>query len=149
MRTAYPDLSLRNVTTMIERTWDVALVAPAVEFFLGPGHDVDVQEWINKQDTIVLVNDDGDLALFEKHGTWQGHYYFQSRGKKAVVAAKNFLDEVFNPCYNISVLTGLTPLTNLGARWLSRKIGFTSQGVITIDNQPFEFFILINKDNEI
>jgi hypothetical protein len=129
------------------RTYSAELIAPAVDSFLGVGHNVDVQDWLDNKETIALVNENGDLALFEKHGTWQGHYFFKSRGKKAVTAAKKFLDEVFNPCYNISVLTGLTPIHNLGARWLSRKIGFTSQGVMTIDNQPFEFFILINKDN--
>lgn len=130
------------------RSYDVDLIKPAVDHFLGEGHTVDIQEWIDKPDTIALVNDDGDLALFEKHGTWQGHYYFKSRGKKAVVAAKNFLDEVFNSCYNISVLTGLTPVHNLGARWLSRKIGFKSQGIMTIDNEPFEFFILTKENNQ-
>lgn len=128
------------------RTYDLELVEPAVKSFLGENHKVDVQDWLAKQSNIVLVNEDGDLALFEKQGTWQGHYFFKSRGRKAITAGKKFLDEIFDPCYNISVLTGLTPLTNLGARWLSRKIGFQSQGVITINNQSFELFMLINKD---
>jgi len=117
-----------------------------VESFLGPNHDINVQEWVDQPTNIVLVNDCGDLALFEKRGTWQGHYFFKSRGRLAITAGLNFLDEIFNPCYNISVLTGLTPLTNLKARWLSRKLGFQSQGVITIDDQPFELFMMTNKD---
>lgn len=128
------------------RTHDIELIKPAIASFLGEDHNINVQEWIDNPNSIALVNDDGDLALFEKHGTWQGHYYFKSRGRKAITAGLNFLDEVFNPCYNISVITGLTPLTNLGARWLSRKIGFKSQGVLIIDNQPFEFFMITNKD---
>lgn len=128
------------------RTYDVKLIEPAVKSFLGENHSIDVAKWVQESDNIVLVNDDGDLALFEKRGTWQGHYYFKSRGRKAITAGLNFLDEIFNPCYNISVLTGLTPLTNLGARWLSRKLGFQSQGVINIDNQSFELFMMTNKD---
>lgn len=128
------------------RTYDVSLIEPAVKSFLGENHDIDVIKWVQEPDNIVLVNDNGDLALFEKRGTWQGHYYFKSRGRQAITAGLNFLDEVFNPCYNISVLTGLTPLTNLGARWLSRKLGFQSQGVINIDNQSFELFMMTNKD---
>ena len=128
------------------RTYDLQLIEPAVKSFLGDGHDVDLVKWVQEPDNIVLVNDSGDVALFEKRGTWQGHYYFKSRGRQAVTAGLNFLDEIFNPCYNISVLTGLTPLTNLGARWLSRKIGFKSQGILSIDNQSFEFFMITNKD---
>lgn len=128
------------------RTYDRQVIEPAVNHFLGEGHDIDVQDWIDKPTNIALVNDSGDLALFEKRGTWQGHYFFKSRGRLAITAGLNFLDEIFNPCYNISVITGLTPLTNLGARWLSRKLGFQSQGVINIDNQSFELFMMTNKD---
>jgi len=126
------------------RTYNCELIEPAVKLFLGDNHLIDLNNWINQPTNIVLVNENGDLALFEKQGTWQGHYYFKSRGKKAIEAGKNFLDEIFNLCYDIKILTGLTPLTNLKARWFNRQIGLKSQGVIIINKEPFELFTIRN-----
>jgi len=130
----------------LTRIYDPKLIEPAVNYFLGKDHVVDLIDWISKPTNIVLVNDVGDLALFELQGTWQAHYYFNSRGRKAIVAGKNFLDEILNPCYNIKVLTGLTPLTNLRARWFNRQIGMKSEGVMTINDQPFELFMIRNSN---
>lgn len=130
------------------RTYDVNLVAPAIEFFLKSKTKVDPEVWLKNPDNIVLINDEGDLALFEKgiKDVYSGHYYFNSRGRKAIDNGKAFLDELFNTCYNINVLTGLVPLEHLGARWMSRRLGFTSHGVIYHDNKNYELFILTKKE---
>lgn len=129
------------------RTYDVELIKPAVKHFLGDDNKIDVKHWISQPNNIALVNELGDLALFEKRGTWQCHIYFKSRGRQAINAGLKLLDEILNSCYNITVLTGLTPINNLGARWLSKKLGFKSQGILRIDNEPFEFFMLIKDNN--
>jgi hypothetical protein len=132
---------------MISRTYDVNLVTEAVTFLLKH-NEVDVEAWLSNPDNIALVNDDGDMALFErgvKH-IYTGHYYFKSRGRKAITVGKDFLDNLFNTCYNISILTGLVPLTHLSARWMTRQLGFTSHGVIHIDNKHYEMFIITKKE---
>lgn len=130
------------------RTYDVNLVAPAIEFFLKSKTKVDPEVWLKNPDNIVLINDEGDLALFEKgiKDVYSGHYYFNSRGRKAIDNGKAFLDELFNTCYNIDILMGLTPLTNLPARWMSRRLGFASQGAITYNDKAYEMFIITKKD---
>lgn len=130
------------------RTYDATLIAEASSFFLKSEDKVDSVAWVSNLDNICLVNDQGDLALFEygPHKQLMGHYFFKSRGRAAIQAATDFLDEIFNSCYNISVLTGLTPLDNPGARWLSRQIGFKSYGIVEYDNEPFELFILTKKE---
>ncbi len=132
---------------MINRTYDANLIAPAIKFFLGTEDKIDPIEWISKPTNIALVNDNGDVSLFELdvNNVYNGHYYFQSRGKKALLAAREFLDTAFNSCYNIPLIMGLTDLTHLGARWLSRQIGFKSYGVVKAD-KPYEMFILTKKE---
>lgn len=132
------------------RTTDFSLITPAVEFYLKKNENkVDPAEWLANPDNIALVNENGDLALFEKgvKNTYSGHYFFKSRGRQAIEAGRVFLDELFNTCYNISILMGLCPLDNLGARWMSRQLGFTSYGAIEYStDKSYEMFILTKKE---
>jgi len=131
------------------RTYDLALISEAIGFFLKDDNfKVDPVEWIKDPENIALVNDRGDLAVFEKgiKHVYSGHYYFKSRGRSALIAAREFLDEIFNTCYNIPVIIGLTPLNYLGARWLSRQVGFTSHGVIHFNDKHYELFILTKEE---
>lgn len=134
---------------MVIRSYDPTLIAPAIKLFLKDNADkVDPVEWISDPKHIVLVNDQGDMALFEpgiKH-IYSGHYYFKSRGRKAITSGLEFLDQFFNTCYNIDILTGLVPLEHLGARWLTRRLGFTANGVVSYGDKHYELFILTKKD---
>lgn len=132
---------------IITRCYDPILVDNAIKSLLK--YDtVDVHEWLANPENIVLIDEDNNMALFEKgiKHIYSGHYFFQCRGKKALTVARNFLDNLFNSCYNIDVLMGLVPLRHLGARWLSRQLGFKSQGIIKHYDQPYEMFILYKKD---
>ena len=128
----------------VKRTYDANLIAPAIKFYLDSEDKVDPIEWVSNADNIVLINEHGDMALFEKgiKHIYSGHYYFKSRGRKAIDAGKEFLDTLFNTCYNIPVLMGLSPLKNLGARWMSRQLKFESQGLINHLGIDYELFIL-------
>jgi hypothetical protein len=132
----------------VERTYSRDLIEPAVEFMLGKDHTIDVQGWIDNPKHIVLLNDKGDLALFEpgvKH-IYSGHYFFKSRGKEAIKSAKEFLDTLFNTCYNIDMVMGLVPVEKLGAKWITRRLGFTSCGPIEHNGLHYEQFILTKKE---
>jgi hypothetical protein len=133
---------------MITRSYDPTLIAPAIEFYLKSTSLVDPGEWIKDPSNIVLVNNDGDIALFEKgiRDVYSGHYYFKSKGRKAIDNGKAFLDELFNTCYNVDILMGLCPITNLPARWMSRRLGFASQGAITYNDKHYELFVITKKE---
>lgn len=130
------------------RIYDASLIAPAIKHFLHTEDKVDPIEWITNHENIVLVNDVGDMALFEKgiKHVYSGHYYFKSRGRKAITSGLELLDELLNSCYNINILTGLVPIEHLGARWMSRKLGFTSHGVVHLNDKHFELFIITRKE---
>lgn len=132
------------------RTWDSLKVAKAIKFFLKSEDLVDPIEWISNPKNIVLENEQGDLALFEYDipipKNYSGHYYFKSRGKQAIQSAIDFLDELFNTCYNIHVVIGLVPADNKAAKWMSRRVGFTHHGPERIGEKDYELFILTKKE---
>lgn len=132
----------------LERVYDVERIAPAVELFLGKEHTVNLTDWAANPDNIVLVNDAEDMALFERgiRHLYTGHYFFKSRGKKAVESANEFLDTIFNTCYNINMVIGMVPLDHLGARWMTRKLGFTSTGIIDYNSKQYEQFMLTKRE---
>lgn len=129
------------------RTYDVQLVEPALRHM---GLTADFVDWLANPANIALVNDQGDIALFEyglpNHKVYSGHYYFKSRGRLAIQAAKSFIDELFNSCYNIDVVLGLAPIHHKAARWLSRQVGFKSYGFDELNGKEYEIFILTKRD---
>lgn len=130
------------------RTTDVTKVTEAINFI---GHGiVDPKEWLANPTNIALENEYGDIALFEyglpNKQIYSGHYYFKSRGRQAIQSARDFLDELFNSCYNISIVLGLIPIQNRAARWITRQLGFTSYGLETLHDKEYELFILTKKE---
>lgn len=125
------------------RIYDALLAYEAVKVLTEDEPTVDMVEWVADPDNIFLVNECGDLSLFEHHENAKvvtGHYYFKSRGKRAVQSAKDFLTEVFY--LGVQAIVGKTPIRNLGARWMSRHLGFTSYGVVQTFKEPCELFIM-------
>lgn len=131
------------------RTYDLDLIKPAYMFLCQDvKNPVLFEDWMSNQQNIVLTNIHGDIALFEIgfKNIYTGHYYFKSRGKQAIQAARDFLDELFNTCYNISVLLGLTPIDKKHASWLSRQVGFKSYGFEELNGKQYEIFIITKKE---
>jgi hypothetical protein len=130
------------------RTFDANLIWPAIKLYLGTEEQEDPIAWISDPNNIVLVNEDGDVALFEPRvkGQYSGHYFFKNRGRAAIKAGKAFLDELFNTCYNIGAVTGFCPIDNKPARWMSRQIGFTSYGPVDLHELHFELFIITKEE---
>lgn len=97
----------------------------------------------------ILLKDGDDLVLLEfvKPDVYNGHYLFQSRGSVALKKARLFLQEIFTT-YRCQILQGLTPLNYLGARWMNRKLGFNSYGIIHTEIGPCELVMLTKQEWE-
>src|SRR5690606_5969786 len=95
---------------MIYRTLDVHKVAEAVWPYPELLYDFDVIEWLNEPRNYALAKDH-DVAMFSyvRPGVYQGHYFFQSRGRKALKRAEEFLSEFFS-YDSVDTVEGLTPL---------------------------------------
>lgn len=104
-------------------------------------------EWLRTTENICLSDGKGNVSLFEKgsDGIYTGHYFFVIRGKAARTLASEMLD-VFFAETDARILRGLTPLTKLGARWMSRQLGFEGHGVVQTGNGPCELFIKTRND---
>lgn len=102
---------------------------------LPKGFDLD--DWLK---TGIVLQDGEDFALFEPvmTGVYLGHYLFKSRGKKAVLKAKKFLEEAF--FFSIAII-GEVPNENKAALWLTRHLGFTE---FDKDNETTRFFMTRN-----
>jgi hypothetical protein len=132
------------------RIWDATKIAAAIKHFLKTEEQVDVIEWLSDPSNIVLENGFGDLAVFEygvqAKKVYSGHYFFKSRGKAAIKAGKFFLDELFNSCYNVSILIGMVPIERKDVKWMTRQLGFTSYGIETARGNQYELFIITKKE---
>ena len=105
-----------------------------------------VKDWIETEGNLVLKEEDNvSLWTFEKKGLYSGHYYFTVRGKQAKELAKKMISEMFYS-YSAEALMGLTPVEKKHARWMSRQLGFKSQGIIETPEGLCELFVLNKKD---
>ena len=132
------------------RTWDAIKIGSAIKHFLGTEDQVDPIEWLSDPANIVLENEQDDLALFEyglpTQQVYSGHYFFKSRGRAAIQAGRQFLDELFNSCYNIGVLMGMVPIERADVKWITRQLGFKSYGLEEARGKQYELFILTRKE---
>lgn len=124
------------------RTTDVSVVDGAIDQVRHQLKGEPVGEWLACPLNIALSNDGGDVALFEyrQPGVYTGHYFFHSRGKEAVSAAKGFLTEVAP--LGIRIIIGMIPKKHKGSCWLTRHLGFTIVGEEVIDNEPHMIAVL-------
>lgn len=116
------------VNTQRERTY----VSTLMKMFNPEAIGFHETNWFYGDGNVALINKQGDVALFENQanlptGTVCGHYLFRSRGAKAIEAAKEFIDEVFDKEYAHTVL-GFVPVEHKGAVWITKKLGFREYG---------------------
>lgn len=130
------------------RTYDEKQIQQAIDQIKS---GVSAADWIANPTNIALTNDAGDVALFEygfpTSKIYTGHYCFVSRGKNAVLAAKKLLDEIFNSCYNVRIMMGFVPDHRREVKWLSRQLGFKSQGTEELHDKLYEIFILTKEQH--
>jgi hypothetical protein len=127
-------------------------VKKAVSQYAEEIANFDPEEWLAAMDTVALINDNDDIALFERQQhnpiSVYGHYFFWSRGKEARKAAKEFLKEAFTGDYGIEIILGLTPVTNKGALWMNRQLGFRELETIPTFIGDVRFVQLTKKEWE-
>lgn len=131
------------------RTFNIDKVIEATSQYADSIEDFYPEEWLENIDNIALINENDDVMLFQyiKDGTYFGHYFLFSRGREAVRAASEFIQELFAE-YPVNRIVGLTPITNLGARWMNKRINFKSQGVMDTIAGPCELVVQTKEEWE-
>jgi hypothetical protein len=109
--------------------------------------------WLSIPMNVALTNEAGDVGLFERtaemSGTVTGHYFFHSRGQKALLTAKEMLREIFTGPYDVTSIVGLTPIENKGALWMNRQLGFGHEEEEDTVAGPCRFVLLTKQEWEL
>lgn len=113
---------------MIEITKDANLVHNAVASYPEMSFGFVAEDWLKDENNLALVDDLGNVGLLvqNKPGVYFGHYFFHTDTTKRV---RDMIEYVFKEC-PVKMLFGLTPVTRPAARYMNRKMGFTSHGLI-------------------
>lgn len=122
---------------MVHRIRNSNLVLEATKRYKEDIVGLNVPEWVKNPANVALRNEQGDVSMFERNwrqpNTVSGHYFFVSRGGAARKAAEEMLEEIFTGDYDVTIVTGLTPLTHRGALMMNKFLGFKT--VDTIDTE--------------
>ena len=136
----------------VSRTFDTKKVTEAVRLYSEEILGFDPDQWLKSDGNVALINEKGDISLFERQwrqpNTVYGHYFFKSRGKSAITIAQEMLKEIFSGKYDVEVIVGLTPVEHKGAIWLNSRLGFKSYGDIDTEAGLCRFVLLTKQEWE-
>lgn len=131
---------------MVTRSYDPEVFRKATEEWRDKVPEDRISEWLDNRDNIMfVVGDNVGLATAEYPGLYNAHWFFSARGKEALDIAFAMYDELFDK-YEAKAVRGITPMHLKGARYLAKRIGFTSLGVEETEDGPVEVMLLTKED---
>lgn len=128
---------------MIERSYDPDILAKAMNSCKQIENHINPKDWLNDKNIMLVSGNDVGLATYEYDGFYTVHWFFgDSRGRAAINLAREMLDYGFKA--GIKVYRGVTRTDIRPARYLARKVGFKSYGMLHYvgDEIPHELFIM-------
>lgn len=106
-------------------------------------------DWVARPGNVPILFENGDVALFDHEGgdTYQGHFLFKSRGRKAIEHAREAFRRMFVD-HGCGLIFGMVPDFRRDAKMVVRWAGGRSAGVRWASEGPglpdtkFELFVL-------
>lgn len=100
-------------------------------------------DWVAHPGNIAITFDNGDIVLFddELEGTYQVHFLFQSRGRKAIEHARESFRRMFVD-HKANLIFGLVPDFRRDVKMMARWTGGRSAGMRQTVDGPCELFVL-------
>lgn len=93
-------------------------------------------DWVSDSRNYALIDDRENIGLFDYNPSgYEGHMYFNSRGKEAIASASEMIQWFFDNTQETEII-GKTPILCKGAWMLARKLGFKRIGVIAGEFGP-------------
>jgi hypothetical protein len=98
--------------------------------------------WLDHPGNVAIVLEH-DIALFDDvgDGNYEVHFLFQSRGRPAIVAARESFERLFEN-YGAELIYGLVPDFRRDVKMLARWAGGKSVGLRETANGLCELFVL-------
>lgn len=92
-------------------------------------------DWVRDPRNVAVWEGD-DLALFDyvSPGVYEGHFFFESRGREAVRVTKMLTQRMFD--YGAQMLIGYVPLENRKAGVIARSAGYRFAGMRDTEDGP-------------
>lgn len=126
----------------MERTYDPEELVKAREL-LPEAYGFDAGSLAEPPNVTLKDGDNLGLFEYESPGVFSGHYFFRTPG--AYDRAKAMISEMFSR-HGAVVIKGLTPVDNIPALRLTRRLGFTSHGTVETQAGEMELFTLTKDD---
>ena len=91
-------------------------------------------DWVRNPMNVAITEGD-DLALFDyiEPGVYEGHFFFQSRGKEAVEATRIITARMLETAH---LIIGRVPLINRKAGVIARSAGYHYVGISHTEHGP-------------
>ena len=128
---------------MITRSYDwegmKKAIDPYPEFKL---ETFDYKNWVDNPNNLLIQEEDNFGFLnYEYPGAYTAHWFYTVRGKEAIELAQRMLDYCFKN-YDVRLIRGLTPESNMRARIAAKRVGLTSQGMVETTTGPHELMTM-------
>jgi hypothetical protein len=129
---------------MIRRTYDPTFLEKSAESYKDTLVNFDSEKLVNNFLNITLVNEHGDVALFEydSNGDYEGHYFFVRRGPAALRTGKEMLEKVFSGEFDVNRIVGYTPHDNSSALRMNKALGFSYLHTVEMLGDAYHVFEL-------
>jgi hypothetical protein len=111
----------------VMRSYDPEVFKKATETYREKvPEDFPFEAWLEDRRN-VMYDVDGNVGLgtFEYPGMYSAHWFFHAKGKEALDIAFKMYDDLFNNI-GAKAVRGVTPIDLRGARYLAKRIGFTT-----------------------
>lgn len=125
---------------------DEVIIVEAMKQYPDSLNNFSVFDWLSVPSNVALINEHNDVALFERNPdnpfSVFGHYFFWSRGKQALKAGNEFIEEIFTGPYDVEIIVGLTPVEHKAALWMNKKLGFKEVDEVVFSGDSYKFVVL-------
>lgn len=128
---------------MITRSYDPELMKEALSRAPSDmNQGINYEDWLAHPNNIMLVEgEDIGLVVHNYPGVCTGHWFYKSRGRDALRCGERMIDHLFDK-YGMKAIRGITRVDLKAARWAARQVGFTSYGILEMDDGEYELFCL-------
>lgn len=132
---------------MIKRVFDLDLLLRATDQPTVTSKPEDFKEWFSRPMNMMFADgEDVGIATYQYPGCYIVHWFFKSRGRKALTLGRAMVKNLFDN-YDTEVVIGFIRENLKASRWAARQIGLKSRGLMRFaDGEINEVFVTTKEE---